>query len=118
MAFAAGGLQAFMYALGVREVGDGHSRSLLDLMIRLSWLANPSFWIGVVLFVMKRWSSASGFGLIALGFGGLVVFPGVFMPDWWLWMASFVLLFIAASVCAPQSRNDPSRKAAAVDPDF
>jgi hypothetical protein len=85
--------------LGPKDIGD--------LMATVSWLANPLVWIGYFAMTRGRYAIAIILGLgatfLALGtpvltyISGQNVFPE--MPYcWWTWLASMVLLIIAAEL--------------------
>jgi hypothetical protein len=78
-----------------------------DLMAAMTWLANPLFWLGYFAMVRGRYAVAIIFGvgatLLALVppvssyVSGKNVFPE--MPYcWWTWLASMILLVIAAEL--------------------
>jgi uncharacterized membrane protein YhaH (DUF805 family) len=112
-----GGASAFVIALASwREL------SVRDfpfpVLLAFSWLANPAFCVGVLALLHRRWRGASRTAIFAIAFGALAVYPGVLVLPWWIWMASFVMLYVAAEICAPQSRGAVSKNAAPYDRDF
>jgi hypothetical protein len=77
------------------------------LMTAMTWFANPLFWFGYFAMIRGRYAVAIVFGL---GAAFLAMFPPVFtyfsgknvfpeMPYcWWAWLASTILLVIAAEL--------------------
>jgi hypothetical protein len=78
-----------------------------DLMAAMTWLANPLLWLGYFAMMRGRYAVAILFGL---GATFLALLPPVFayicgknvfpeMPYcWWAWLASMILLIIAAEL--------------------
>jgi len=78
-----------------------------ELLAALTWLANPLLWIGYFAMVRGRYAIAIIFGL---GASILALAPPVFtyisgknvFPElpycWWAWLASMILLIIAAEL--------------------
>lgn len=75
----------------------------------VTWLANPSFWLGVVTFLArgKRFLSLT-FAVVAFLLGMTFVFEPLIYIGYYFWLGSFVLL-VAAIVCKVVEEAKPAR---------
>ena len=100
--FVAGGMCAFVGIPTALTHGDSDGAML---SIALCWLANPLFWIGVILLQRGRYATAFGFGIGASALAMQIPFLKYIKdldaePCWYAWTASMVILAFA-SLLAP-----------------
>ncbi|HEX3313320.1 MAG TPA: hypothetical protein VHR72_00460, partial [Gemmataceae bacterium] len=105
-----GGFAAFVMLLV--SFADVHTEALaFGLLVFLSWLANPVFWLGFYRLIAERpRNSAFAGGMSVLL--GLFVLPPILwgIPAWpayWTWLGSFATLAIGSAACEIARRRRP-----------
>ena len=87
------------------------------------WYANPVFWLGAVLLLLRLWRWAALAGLTALSFS--VIFflrdrfgehPLIYQSGFWLWTGSQTLLAVSGALGASCSRHPSRRRCATCAP--
>jgi hypothetical protein len=75
------------------------------------WLANPLFWLGLFWCIRGHTVRSTTAGLLSVALG-LSILPlareaHLGWPGYWLWLASFLVLFVGSPLCRPSVVRSP-----------